>query len=84
MVQNQERMYIVYITPTTLDQTLSNNIVVSVSIIDKCTLLEEYKGFINVFSKKAAGMLPRNIRVKYTIDIKDEQIVPYSPIYPLS
>jgi hypothetical protein len=45
--------------------------VVGASIIDECTLLEEYEGFADVFSKKAAGILPRNARVKYTIDIED-------------
>jgi hypothetical protein len=61
----------VYIIPIILNQTLSNDIVVSVSIIDKYTLLEEYKGFTNMFSKKVAGILPRNVYIKYTINIKD-------------
>jgi hypothetical protein len=64
-------IYRIYIISITLDQTLSNNIVVSISIIDKYTLLKEYKGFTNVFSKKVASILSRNVYIKYTIDIKD-------------
>jgi hypothetical protein len=45
--------------------------VVNTSIIDEYTLLEEYKGFTNVFSKKVVGILSRNAYVKYTINIKD-------------
>jgi Reverse transcriptase (RNA-dependent DNA polymerase) len=84
IVRNQERMYIAYITPATLDQTSSNDMVVSASITDEYTLPEEYEGFADVFSEKAVGMLPRNARVKHTIDIEDGQTVPYGPIYPLS
>jgi hypothetical protein len=44
---------------------------ISANIIDKYTLLEEYKGFINIFSKKVASILSQNVYIKYTINIKD-------------
>ena len=45
---------------------------------------EEYKSFIDVFSKEEGESLPDRTQFDHTIDLESSKMPPYKPIYELS